>query len=125
MPTMLGRFRAILGVTRRRSAGDALPTAGDDDGSVRDPDKRDQDWLDLAAELTPVKSLGRIDLAATRVMSTVTILGALITGFGIYTSGYPTAPRGARWFALGATIAATLAVICALAGQLVSVTTGL
>lgn len=119
MLAFLGRFRS------RPADGGPPPPAEPDDGSVREPDNRDQAWIDLAAELTPAKSLIRIDTATTRVMSTVTVLGTLITGFGLYTAGFTAAPEAARWFALAATLSGILAVMSAFAGQLLSVTRGL
>jgi hypothetical protein len=39
-----------------------------------------QAWADLATQLTPAASLARIDAVTARTVTTITVLGTLLTG---------------------------------------------
>ena len=43
---------------------------------VRSPTRADQAWDELAAELTPAKSLARVDTVTARAVTTITVVGA-------------------------------------------------
>lgn len=47
----------------------------------------DQAWADLATQLTPAASLARIDAVTARAVTTITVLGTLLTGLGVLTAG--------------------------------------
>jgi len=81
---------------------------------VRPPTPADQAWADLAARLTPAASLDRIDTTTSRAITTITILGTLLTGLGTLTATQLTRHTAARDLAAAAVITATLAVACAL-----------
>ena len=49
-------------------------------GPVRPPSPADQAWAELAADLTPAKSLARIDTVTARAVTTITVVGVLLTG---------------------------------------------
>lgn len=54
---------------------------------VGSPTTREQALAALAAELTPAKSLQRLDTATARVVSTVSIVATLLTGLGLIAAG--------------------------------------
>ena len=83
---------------------------------------QDQAWADLGAELTPAKSLARGDTATARVVATVTVVGALLTGFGVLGAGLPASAGAARILAICSVVAAVLAILCALAAQILTIT---
>lgn len=89
---------------------------------VRHSTQADQQWADLAAQLTPAASLTRIDTVTARATGTVTVIGVLITGLGAVAAGQ--VPRGgpARDLAVAAVIIATAAVACALTAQVLTIT---
>jgi HrpA-like RNA helicase len=89
---------------------------------VGPPSARDEAWADLAAELTPVKSLARIDAVTARAITTVTVVGVLLTGLGAASAALPAQPGLARALAAAAAIAAALAVAAALTGQVLTIT---
>jgi hypothetical protein len=92
-------------------------------GPVRPPTPADQAWAQLAADLTPAKSLGRIDTATARAMTTVTVIGLLLTGLGAFAAGLPTAlGEPATALAVATVITAALAVAAALTAQLLTIT---
>ena len=64
-------------------------------GPVRPPSRADQAWADLAAELAPAKSLARIDTVTARAVTTITVVGVLLTGLGA-SPHRPAHPPGAR-----------------------------
>ena len=91
-------------------------------GPVRQPSARDQAWAALAAELTPAKSLARIDAVTARAVTTVTVIGLLLTGLGAFAAGLPTAlGEPARALAVATVITAALAVACALTAQVLTI----
>ena len=59
-------------------------------GPVRPPTRADQAWAHLAAELTPARSLARIDTVTARAVTTITVVGVLLTGLGALAAGLPT-----------------------------------
>ncbi len=48
------------------------------------PDAEDTFWLDVAAKMTPDKSIERLDAHGKYLFSTVSVVGTLLTGFGIF-----------------------------------------
>jgi hypothetical protein len=94
-------------------------------GPVRRTSPADQAWADLAAQLTPAASLARIDAITSRAVTTITVIGVLLTGLGALAAGQ-VAHRGlARDLAVAAVITATLSVACALTAQVLTITRGL
>ena len=92
-------------------------------GPVRPPTPADQAWAKLAAELTPAKSLARIDTVTARAVTTVTVIGLLLTGLGAFAAGLPTAlGEPATALAVATVITAALAVAAALIAQLLTIT---
>jgi hypothetical protein len=91
-------------------------------GSVRPPSRADQDWDALAAELTPAKSLARVDTVTARAVTTITVVGVLLTGLGALGAGLPAQGSLARDLATATVITAALAVACALAAQVLTIT---
>jgi hypothetical protein len=92
-------------------------------GPVRPPTPADQAWAQLAAELTPAKSLGRIDAVTARAVTTVTVVGLLLTGLGAFAAGLPAAlGETATALAVATVITAALAVAAALTAQLLTIT---
>jgi hypothetical protein len=89
---------------------------------VRPVTPADQAWSDLAAQLTPAASLARIDTITARAITTITVIGTLLTGLGALTAGQVTSNSTARGLAVATAIAATLAVACALAAQVLTIT---
>jgi hypothetical protein len=79
----------------------------------------------LAEELTPVKSLVRLDAAVGRVVTTVSVIGSLLTGFGLAAAGLPGIDDFSRALAVSSVVCAVLAVSCALIAQTLTVTRGL
>lgn len=88
-------------------------------GPVTDQDRV---WADLAGELTPAKSLERVDTATDRVVRTVTIIGTLLGGLGVFGATKPSVSGPARWITVAAVACAALAVACALAAQILTIT---
>jgi hypothetical protein len=92
-------------------------------GPVRPPTPADQAWAQLAADLTPAKSLARIDAVTARAVTTITIIGLLLTGLGAFAAGLPNAlGEPATALAVATVITAALAVASALAAQLLTIT---
>ena len=89
---------------------------------VRPVSGEDRVWVDLAGELTPAKSLERVDTATARVVSTVTVIGTLLGGFGVFGATQPSVSGTARWITIAAVACAALAVACALAAQILTIT---
>lgn len=55
----------------------------------RPPDKDDQYWLNQATNITPEKSIERLDAQGKYLFQTVSTVGTLLTGFGIFSpSGF-------------------------------------
>lgn len=90
-------------------------------GAVRPVTEEDRLWESLADELTPAKSLERVDTATDRVVRTVTIIGTLLGGFGVFGATKPSVSGAARWITVAAVACAALAVACALAAQILTI----
>jgi hypothetical protein len=92
-------------------------------GPVRPPTPADKAWAVLAADLTPARSLARIDTVTARAVTTVTVIGLLLTGLGAFAAGLPTAlGEPATALAVATVITAALAVAAALTAQLLTIT---
>jgi hypothetical protein len=91
-------------------------------GPVRPITPADQAWADLATQLSPAASLARIDTITARAITTITIIGTLLTGLGGLTAGQLTPSTTTRALAAATAITATLAVACALAAQVLTIT---
>jgi hypothetical protein len=91
-------------------------------GSVRPPSRADQAWAALAAELTPAKSLARVDAVTARAVTTITVVGVLLTGLGAAGAALPAQHGPARALAIATVITAALAVACALTAQVLTIT---
>ena len=85
----------------------------------------DRLWRSAAAELQPAKSLARIDDKAKQVVSSVGLVGSVVTGFGLVAIGRLDSSTLARGLAVAAVCLALLAVLLALGSQLLRVTRGL
>lgn len=85
------------------------------------PTDDDTDWIGLADELTPAKSLARVDATATRVVSQIAVVGTLITAGGLVASATLLHPGPTRWLVVAAAALAVAAVVIALACQVLSV----
>lgn len=90
-----------------------------------EPEPRILAWRALAEELTPAKSLARVDSATARVLTNVTVVGTLLTGLGLLAARLPPTNAPARNLALAAVVTAVLGVACALTSQVLSVRKGL
>ncbi len=88
---------------------------------VRPVSDADRTWATLARELTPAQSLQRMDTATDRVVRTVTIIGTLLGGFGVFGATKPTVSGPARWITVAAVVCAAAAVACALAAQILTI----
>jgi hypothetical protein len=88
---------------------------------VRPTSLADQAWADLAAQLTPANSLARIDTVTNRAITTVTVLGTLLTGLGVLTAGQFTHSTAAQDLAAATVATAALAVACALTAQVLTI----
>jgi len=82
----------------------------------------DQAWADLATQLTPASSLARIDTVTNRALTTITVLGTLLTGLGAVTAGQFTHSTAAQALAAATVATAALAVACALTAQVLTIT---
>ena len=91
-------------------------------GPVRPPSRADQAWADLAAELAPAKSLARIDTVTARAVTTITVVGVLLTGLGAASTALPAQPGRARVLAAATVICAAAAVTAALTAQVLTIT---
>jgi hypothetical protein len=91
-------------------------------GSVRPPTPADQVWAELAADLTPAKTLARVDTVTARAVTTVTVVGLLLTGLGAASAALPSQTGPARDLTIAAVIAAAAAVAAALTAQLLTIT---
>jgi hypothetical protein len=94
-------------------------------GPVRPATSADRAWAELSAQLTPAASLARIDAVTARAVTTVTVIGLLLTGLGALAAGQFARHGAARDLAVAAVIAATLAVALALCAQVLTITRGL
>ena len=85
----------------------------------------DQTWAALAGELTPAKSLARIDTVPARAVTTVTVVGLLLTGLGAFAAGLPSGlGQPALGLAVASVVTAALAV-AALTAQVLTISRGL
>ena len=91
-------------------------------GSVRPPSPVDQAWADLATQLTPAASLARIDMVTARAVTTITVIGVLLTGLGALAAGQFAHHGAARGLAAATVITATLAIVAALTAQVLAIT---
>ncbi len=91
-------------------------------GPVRHTSQADQAWADLASQLTPAASLARIDAVTARAVTTITVIGLLLTGLGALAAGQFAQHGAARDLAVAAVITATLAVAGALTAQVLTIT---
>jgi|HubBroStandDraft_5_1064220.scaffolds.fasta_scaffold60189_2 hypothetical protein len=92
---------------------------------VRPASPADQAWADLATKLTPAASLARIDAVTARAITTITVIGLLLTGLGALAAGQFTRHGAAQDLSVAAVIVATLAVASALTAQVLTITRGL
>ena len=83
---------------------------------------QDLAWQALADDFAPVKSLTRLDAATARVVTNVTVVGALLTGLTLLGSNLPSVTGAARGLAITAMLLAASAVITALSAQILTVT---
>jgi hypothetical protein len=91
-------------------------------GPVRPTSSADHAWADLGAQLTPASPLARIDAVTARA---ITVIGTLLTGLGALSAGQFAHHGAARGLAVAAVITATVAVACALAAQVLTISRGL
>ena len=63
-----------------------------------------------------------MDTATNRVVRTVTIIGTLLGGLGVFGATKPSVSGPARWITIAAVACAALAVACALAAQILTIT---
>ena len=91
-------------------------------GLVRPPGRTDQACADLAVQLSPANSLARIDTVTGRAITTITVLGTLLTGLGALAPGQFTASTAAQDLAAATVATAALAVASALAAQVLTIT---
>ncbi len=89
---------------------------------VRPTTPAGQAWADLAAQFTPAASLARIGTVTARAITTITVLGVLLTGLGALAPGQFTHSSAAQDLAAATIVTATLAVTCALAAQVLTIT---
>jgi hypothetical protein len=80
-------------------------------------------WAALAAQLTPAASMARIDTVTSRAVTTITIIGLLLTGLGaLGASQFAGDSPAAAALAAAAVVVATLSVACALTAQVLTIT---
>jgi hypothetical protein len=91
-------------------------------GPVRPATPADQDWAELAASLAPAKTLARLDAVTARAVTTITVVGVLLTGLGAASAALPAQPGPARDLTIAAVITAAAAVAAALTAQLLTIT---
>lgn len=89
---------------------------------VGSPTPREQALAALAAELTPAKSLQRLDTATARVVTTISLVATLLTGLGLITAGLTNLTMPARALAIISIGLAFLAVLLALTAQILTIT---
>jgi hypothetical protein len=90
---------------------------------VRSVTAADKAWADLAAQLTPAASMARVDTVTARSVTTITVIGVLLTGLGALGADQLAKDSGAATgLAVAAVIVASLAVACALAAQVLTIT---
>jgi hypothetical protein len=57
------------------------------------PNEEDKFWIDVASKITPEQSLGHLDTHGKYLFSTISIVGTLLTGFGIFSPSGATVLR--------------------------------
>lgn len=102
------------------------PAAGKPAGPAPDPVRpvsaADRAWADLAVQLTPAASMARIDTATARAVTTITVIGLLLTGLGAFGADQFAKDSGAATaLAVAAVIVASVAVACALTAQVLTI----
>jgi len=100
-------------------------TAEEQPAAGRPVSSADTLWEAAAAELTPHKSLERVDARAQQVLGTVSVVGIVLTAFGLVAGTLLGPPSAASWVAQIAAAAALLAVMLALGASLLRVTPAL
>jgi hypothetical protein len=104
------------------SAGPVAPAGTAADPAVRPTTAADRAWAELAAQLTPAASIARADIVTSRAITTITVIGLLLTGFGALNAGqlgsYSPAATG---LVVAAVIVASLSVACALTAQVLTI----
>jgi hypothetical protein len=86
---------------------------------------RDRLWTGAAAELTPAKSLARVDERAKQVVANVTLVGSVLTGLGLLASSKLDTSGPGRVIAIAAVCVALVAIVLALASTLLRFTPSL
>jgi hypothetical protein len=97
------------------STGSSPEAAGDTIGFGEELDAGAAGWRDAAAELTPGKTLTRVNANARATVTTVAIVGTLLSGLGLVSAQSLLAGGAARWLALMSVGLAMLAVLAGLA----------
>jgi hypothetical protein len=88
----------------------------------RPPSPGELAWAELAKQLTPAASIARIDTATARAVTTVTVIGLLLTGLGALGADQFAADGGAATgLAVATALTAALAVACALTAQVLTI----
>jgi hypothetical protein len=75
-------------------------------------------WREAAGELTPAKSLARVDEKARQVATQVGLVGTLLTGLGLLGADRLDVSPLVRWLALAAVCAAVAAVVLSIGALL-------
>lgn len=89
---------------------------------VRPVSAADRAWTDLAAQLTPAASMARIDTVTARAVTTITVIGLLLTGLGaLGADQFAKDSDAASALAVAAVIVSSVAVACALAAQVLTI----
>jgi hypothetical protein len=99
------------------------PTASGTDDTVSyglPPNPDDDAWDALSAELTPAKSLERVDAAAERVVGQLTLVGTVLTALGLVATATIVTDAVARALVLAAVVLAVAAVVAALTCQVLT-----
>jgi hypothetical protein len=89
--------------------------------SVGQPTAGDRRWQALADELAPAKSLQRLDAASGRIITALSIVAPVLTGFSLLAAGLTNLSGWSRLLASLAAGAAIAALVVALRSQAVTV----
>jgi uncharacterized membrane protein YccC len=127
--------RHLPGRRRRRRARSHLlwhpglvtsPGPAGGTGAVRATTAADRAMAELAGQLTPSASLARIDTVTARAVTTVTVIGLLLTGLGaLGADQFAKDSSAATALAVATVLVASLAVASALVAQVLTITRGL
>jgi hypothetical protein len=110
--------------TTPEPAGTNKPTNADQQIGASEPvTAEDRIWQAAAAELTPARSLARIDDHAKQILTTISLVGTLLTGLGIIAGTRLQHSTPARILAIAAVATAALAVVIAWWCQLLRIRT--